>query len=875
MEKEWSISKKEIFKEFKSCENGLTNDEAKNRISQYGENKITKKKEYKILKIILNQINSPLIYILIFAAIISFIAHSKLDAYVIGIIVLINTTIGFFQQYKAENAIQKLSNLIEPKVKVIREGTLQIIGSKNLVPGDLVILEEGDKITADMRIINSDGIEVNESILTGESTPIIKKESIIDAQTPIEKRINMVFAGCEVLVGRATAIVVKTGDNSIFGSLANKLQTMKSSQTPMQKRIDKLSKNIGIIILILVALIFILGLSSNSNILELFMISITLAVGAIPEGLPAVMAIAFSVSSNIMTKKNVLIRKLPAVEGLGSVSVICTDKTGTITKEKLEIQKIFNNNQLYDKIKHNLVLNKKLINLKENPELSKIFEIALLSSNAKFQKNNNTIEYFGDPTEKVLIKAGLELGLNKKLLTEKFPRIKTFNFDAKRKMMSILRDNKRNNILYTKGAPEKVLQICTLELLNGKIKKLSSKRKEEIKNHIRNMEHSGLRVLGFAYKTFSKKEKVEEKSLIFTGIMGMIDPPRDEVKDAILKCQDAGILVKMITGDSLITGKTIAKKVGITGEAINCDEISNWSDELLQNRINEYSIFTRATPEQKLRIANALQKQGHTVAMTGDGVNDVLALKSADIGIAMGIRGTDVARDVSDIILKDDNFASIVKGVEQGRITYDNIKRFIKYMLSVNFSIISLVTLTFLMGLPLPLIPLQILWRNIITDSLPAISLVFEKGENVMKSPPRKEKSILSKTLPFIIFIGLLNLIAHCIVYFYGIINNIEINLLRTIVLMTGIIFEVSFIYSCRSDLPTRLKGFFSNKFLNISVITAFTLNIFLMYSKFGKLFYLEKLPLQTWLLIIPIGLSGLIINEIVKEIKYKKTKNK
>ncbi len=872
MKGEWAVSERDLFNRLKSDRDGLSQIEFDKKILEFGKNVIKKKKNHNIGKIILDQINSPLIYILIFAGIVSFFADSKLDAYVIGVIVLINSGIGFFQQYKAENAIDKLSEFLSPQVKVFRDGSLKIVDSSELVPGDLVVLEEGDKVTADMRIIDCEGLKVNESVLTGESIPVAKRDGILKDDISLEKKVNMVFAGTEVLTGRATALVVKTGNNTVFGSLAQKLQSMNTQKTPMQKRIDRFSKQIGVIIIGLVALIFLLGVYSGSDLLEIFMISITLAVGAIPEGLPAVMAIAFSISSNIMTKNNVIIRRLPAVEGLGSVTVICTDKTGTLTKEKMEIQQLYVDNNRYSKSKKFVFLNKRKIDVRKNRSIRKMIEISLLSSNARYEKDSKKINYFGDPTEKVLVKTGLEFGFDKRLLTENFPRLKTFNFDSRRKMMSILRDNGRNNVLYSKGAPEKILNVCTSELINGQIKRLSEKRKNEIKNQIRYMENSALRVLGFAYKTFSKKDKVEERSLIFVGAMGMMDPPRDEVKKAIEECKNAGIKIKMITGDSLITGRTIAKKIGIVGEAINSDELAKMSDDELLNRINDYAVFTRATPEQKLRIAKILQRKGEIIAMTGDGVNDVLALKSADVGISMGIRGTDVARDVSDIVLKDDNFASIVKGVKYGRITYDNIKKFLKYMLSVNFSTILLVTTTSIMGLPLPILPIQILWKNIITDSFPSLSLIFEEGEDVMKTPPRKEKNILSHLWKFILFMGFLNLAVSASVYFFGIYNEFDINLIRTLVMMIDIIFELTFIYTCRSELPLRIKKIFSNRYLNISIIIAILLNIILMYTPLGALFNLSMLSLKTWLVMIPLGLSGLVINEIVKEIKYRKS---
>jgi len=871
MDSPWSKKEEQILKELNTSKEGLNTSELPKRYEKYGYNKIEKKKNFKALKILWDQINSPLIYILIFAMIVSFVLESAIDAYVILAIIILNAGIGFYQQFRAEDAINNLKKFMIPKAKVKRDGKIIVIDSSELVPGDIVMVETGEKISADLRILECENLSVSEAVLTGESEPVSKKLGVLKENTPTAERKNMLFAGTKIETGSAIAIVVATGSYTEFGSIADQLQEINTQKTPMQKRIEKFSKQIGMVIIGLVVLVFILGVLSKNDLGEMLMIAITLAVGAIPEGLPAVMAIAFSISSGLMAKKNVIIRRLPAVESLGSVTVICTDKTGTITEEKMKIQKIFLNNDSLEKEHNELKKNGKKIDHHKNKHLIQLIKTSVLASNARFEEKRHGYDFIGDPTETALISNGLDLGYSRKILTEESPRLQTFEFDSDRKLMSILRRGERGNMLHTKGAPEKILEICTHELNGESIEKISDQRKKALLKEVETMEEQALRILGFAYKNFSKNETVKESGLIFLGFMGMMDPPRKEVAEAVKLCKSAGIQVKMITGDSLVTAKAVANKVGIKGDAIDSKGLENMSDAELLNNIDNLAIFARATPQQKLRIEQALQKKGHTVAMTGDGVNDVLALKSADVGISMGVKGTDVARDVSDIILVDDNFASIVNGVKYGRVTYDNIKKFTKYMLGVNFDTIVLVTITALLRLPLPILPLQILWKNIVTDSFPAISLIFEKDEGVMETPPRREKSPLEGSYRFLIITGLLNLTVCSFVYFYMLSQAIDIDTIRTTVMTTDILFELFFIYTCRSKKPIRKIGIFSNKFLNISVLVALILQVILLYTSAGLLFDLVPLPLYIWYYILPLSLSGVIIYEIIKEFRYRK----
>jgi Ca2+-transporting ATPase len=867
----------EIYSELQTSKQGLTQEEAKSRLEIYGENKIKRTHRLRPLKILILQFHSFLIFILMMAAGISFFINHIIDGIVISAIILLNAGIGFTQQYKAEKSIASLRKLIIPKSRVIRENKLIEIPSTELVPGDILILSAGDKINADCRIIEAEETQTNEAILTGESMPISKTVKKLSIKTILAERENMLFTGTQLVRGEAKAIVTSTGMKTEFGQIAENLQEIEPQKTPMQKRLDKFSKQIGIIILLFVTLIALLGFLKQFDLLEMFLTSVALAVSAIPEGLPAVLTISFAISAILMSKHNVITRRLPAVESLGSVTVICSDKTGTITEEKMDVQKIFTNNNFYTKKDKNIFLKNKKINLKRNKELYGLVKTSILCNNARYEIIDNQYSIIGDPTEEALLSTALDLGLDKKLMIEKEPSVKKFEFSSKRKMMSIVRDNGRNNIMYSKGATEKILESSSFELINGQIKNLTLKRKQELINNSKKMEKNALRVLAFAYKNFNKNEKPEEKGLIFLGLSGMIDPPRKEIKEAIKQCFDAGIKVKIITGDSEVTAVAIAKQIGIEGQTITGKEMEKMSDEELSKNIENIAIFARTNPSQKLRITKILQEKDEIVAITGDGINDALALKAADIGIAMGKRGTDVARDVSDVILVDDNFASIVEGVKQGRKTYDNIKKFTKYFLAVNFSEIFLILTALMLGVFfgtdkwfLPLLPLQILWINLITDSLPALSLATEKEENVMQTPPRKDTSILDGVWKFVIVAGLFTFTIKMSMYIINILANTSPEKTQTMVLTTAVLFELFFVYTCRSKKLLG-KDIFSNKWLNYAVIVSIALHLILLYTPLAIAFKVVPLGISDWLMVLPFAISGLIIFEVGKFVKERK----
>ncbi len=859
------------MKEFNTSNKGLNQKEAQKRLLKHGKNILKKTHKLNPVKILFEQFKSFLIYILLIAVIVSFLIGNLIDALVILAIVILNASIGFFQQYRAEKALIGLRSMLVPTSMVIREGKHQKIPSSEIVPGDILIFESGDKINADCRIIEDKNLQTNEAVLTGESMPVNKFDEKLPLETILVERLNMLYTGTQITRGSAKAVVVATGMNSEFGKIATELQEIKIQKTPIQKRLDKFSTQLGFVILGLVLIIMFLGFLKHFDKLEMFMTSIALAVSAIPEGLPAALAISFAISSVFMSKKKVIIRKLPAVESLGSVTVICSDKTGTLTEEKMYVQEIFTNEKLFLKKENKIILNNKQIDLTKNKELYQLIKTGILCNDARFEKlESGSYSFTGDSTEEALVRLALDLNINKKKLTEEEPKIKEFEFDSNRKMMSVLRRVGKNNVLYSKGAPEKIISKSSFEIINGQKRKLSEKRKEQLIKESEKIEEKAFRVLGFAYRNFSGESKVEEKELVFLGFMGMIDPPRKEVKDAIQLTRSAGIKVKIITGDSALTAKAIAMQVGIKGEIMTGVELEKISEGELGKIIDKISIFARTNPQQKLKIVKALQENKETVAVTGDGINDVLALKSADIGIAMGQRGTEVARDISDIILIDDNFASIVEGVKEGRKTYDNIKKFTKYLLTVNFSQILLVIIALLMMMPLPLIPLQILWINLITDSFPALTLVFEKEENVMKTKPRKEKSLLNGIWKFIIIGGLLNFVVCFIVYLIGINGGLVIEQTRTMVLTTGILFELFFIYTCRSKKPLTEIGIFSNKWLNYAILFALAAQVILLYTPLATVFGVVPLTVQNLLFILPFAVSGLVIFEIAKFFRRK-----
>jgi Ca2+-transporting ATPase len=837
---------------------GLSNREALKRLEEYGPNKLIKTTSFNALKAFISQFKSFLILILIFAAILSLFMKSAVDSVVIFAIIILNAALGFSQEYKAEKAIEELKKMMAPAAKVIRDGKLIKISSEHLVPGDIMVLEEGDKIMADGRVLSSDGLRVNEAALTGESVAEAKVPNKINLNVPLADRINMVYQATEVVFGKAHVLVVETGMKTELGKISELVQTVHAGENPFKKKLDEFAKKIGIVILALCVLVVGLLFLNGFRILDSLLVAISLAVSAIPEGLPAIISLVLALATRRMLKNNVLIRKLPASETLGRTTVICTDKTGTLTEEKMIVTSIYANGVM-------------------NPEKDKelLLKIGILCNEVRIEKNEDGEYFIGDPTEKALILSAKNDFLDKKEITKEEPRVKTFPFSSERKMMSIVRKQGNKYISYVKGAPEKIIYRSDYEIIKGKKKKLDEKRRKELNQVYEGMARKGLRVLGFAYRELPKYSKLDEKlvenCLTFVGFQGMIDPPRKEVKEAIRLCQEAGIKVKIVTGDSKLTAEAIAKEIGLEGKSISSNELEEMSDNELLNKIDDIVVFSRISPQDKLRIINLLKQKGEVVAMTGDGVNDAPALKRADIGVAMGVRGTDVARDASDIVILDDNFASIVSGVKEGRRVYDNIKKFITFLLAANFAEVILVLLVVLIWKSpefLPLLPIQILWINLVSDSLPALALGSEKPEiDAMKRKPNKE-GLLKGIAGFIILGGIITVLIEFL-FFY--LNLDNISKARTMVVTSSIIFQMFLVFNCKSKHSVFKSPF--NSYLFDAVAVSVAVHVLLLYTFLGTFFYFIPIGIIDWAWIILASLFGFFIIEGYKWVYVKKTR--
>jgi len=842
----YHMGKEEVLLRLKSTEKGLSEKETQARFRKYGVNIIERKHKINPLLIFLNQFLDPLVVILIIVTFISFYLGEYLDSGVILVIISINAVIGFFNEYKAEKSIELLQRLSSQQSKVLRNGQEKLIPSFKLVPGDIIILESGDKVGADCRLLEESNLRLDEAILTGESVPVQKQLSQIgkkDEKIPVAEQSNMVFSGTTVVSGRGKAVVVATAMNTEMGKIAMFVQGIDTSKTPLQKKLKVLGKRLTIGTVIISALVFIVGLFKNLGILEIFETAITLAVAVVPEGLPAVVTISLAVGVRRMLKRNALIRKLKAVETLGSVNIICSDKTGTLTKNEMTVKKIFAHNKMIEvtgegySLSGSFYYNNKKINSKALQNLL----------NVSAGCNNSVLPNIGDPTELALLVLAKKANINR--IEE---RVDEVPFDPMKKYMSTTHKVNQKEITFIKGAPEVVLKFCNYVEVENKILKLNKNDKRKIleKNH--EMTLQAFRVLGTAYKKNGKT--------IFVGLVGMIDTPRKEVKNAIKIAKKAGIRVIMITGDHKNTAKAIADQIGIEGGVI---EGKYLNEKNINKVIGKANIFARVDPEHKVLILKTLQKKEEVVAMTGDGINDAPALKKADVGIAMGIKGTDVARDVSDMILVDDNFASIVKAVKEGRIIYDNIKKFIQFLLGANLGEIGIILFSLLLNIPLPLLPLHLLWVNLVTDGFPALALGIDKPDtNVMKRKPReKNETILSGMYGFLFISALLSTIISLGLFYYYLDKGLTEA--RTVVLTTLILFELFLAFSCRSKQSIfRLE---TNKLLWGAVILSVVLHIIIMYTPLNLAFKIAPLSLMQWFIIIIISSSGLLFFEVKK----------
>ena len=868
MEKLYGKDRKTILKEFKTTEKGLSDNEVKKRKESFGNNALKEKKRKGILKVFLNQFKDLLVGILIVAGIISIITDNVESTLVIFIVIFLNAILGTVQYFKAEQSLEALRSLTAAKCKVIRNGLKQEILSKDIVPGDILFLEAGDLIAADGRIIENHSLQVNESSLTGESLAVEKNAEVLsDDEIPLSDRKNMVFGGTLVTYGRAIAVVTSTGMNSELGKIANLMENTQAKETPLQKTLDKFSGKLAIIIITICIIVFVLEIYRDESILNALMFAVALAVAAIPEALSSIVTIVLALGTEKMAKENAIIKDLKAVEGLGAVSVICSDKTGTLTQNKMTVQKVYVDNKLIEgrELKKDNLAHRFLIN------------------NALLCNDSVTVEgkEIGDPTEVALVNLGEELHLDELVIREKYQRISEIPFDSDRKLMSTVNIVNNKQVLFTKGALDVLINKVNYVADSHGIRKLNDEERKEIISVNKQLSEQGLRILAFAYKELQDKEEItkeDENDYIFTGLISMIDPPRLESKDAVHKCIMAGIKPVMITGDHKVTAAAIAREIGIMGKddiAVEGLEIDKLNDEQLKEKVKNISVYARVSPEHKIRIVRAWQSSGEIVAMTGDGVNDAPALKQADIGVAMGITGTEVSKDAASVILTDDNFSTIVKAVENGRNIYNNIKNSIKFLLSGNLSAIIAVLYCAIINLPMPFAAVHLLFINLLTDSMPAIAIGMEKSNgNLLKEKPRgRNESILNKELLKIVAFEGIIISIFTIISFYGGNPNLNPKAASTMAFSTLCLARLFHGFNCRGNQSIFKLGITTN----IYSICAFLVGVLLLSTvlfipPLKIVFNVVSLSGNQYLLLIFCAIMPTVIIQLLKIIvSYKK----
>ena len=892
MENWFNKETKNVMNELNSnLEKGLTDEQVKAAREKYGFNELEAKKKKTLLVKFLEQFKDFMIIVLIIAAIISGVVgvaegEGITDTIIILVVVVVNAIIGVAQENKAEKSLEALQKLSAHASKVIRDGKIIVVPSRDLVPGDIVVLDTGDYVPADLRIIEAVNLKSQEAAMTGESVPVEKSSDVIDGEdVPLGDRLNMLFSSSLITYGRGKGIVVETGMNTEVGKIAQIINQSEEGTTPLQEKLNKLGKTLGIAALVICVIIFVVGILYGKEPVHMFMTAVSLAVAAIPEGLAAVSTIVLAIGVQRMVKRNAIVKKLPAVETLGSASVICSDKTGTLTQNKMTVQKIFTNNYMIE-------VNKEI---KINNELEKLINIAMLCNDTKVGTDN---ELTGDPTETALIDMGMKMDVDVHSILST-PRLAELPFDSDRKLMTTVHEVNGKYIVYTKGAIDELLKRCDNYIINGEIKNDLADYKNTIEETNEGLAKNALRVLGFAYKEVDKVPTNEEMKnieshLTYVGMVGMIDPPREEAKQAVEKCKTAGIKTVMITGDHKITATAIAKQLGILedeSEAITGSELEKMSDEDLIKNIRKYSVYARVAPEHKVRIVKAWQANGEIVAMTGDGVNDAPALKNADIGCAMGIVGTDVSKEAADVILTDDNFATVVAAVEEGRRIYGNILKAIQFLLSSNVGEI-IVLFTAILMTPLlanwfgitdisglePLLPIQILWINLVTDSLPALALAVDPAEKgIMNKKPKKTKGIFTKGMTWRvvyqgIMVGLLTLAAFIIgLATPGVEDqHMKIQIGQTMAFFVLALSELVHVFNVRDNKNSLFKTkVFNNSKLILAVLGSAALMLVIMFiPALRDIFNIVILPTQNIVEVVALVFAPIVIVEIFKLLK-------
>lgn len=875
---DWHVlSVHQVLEHLRSAPGGLTAPQAAERLQEYGPNELPAAKTVSPWALLLEQFKNVLIIILLIGAALSAVLGHEVEAIAIAVIVLFAVILGFIQEYRAERALEALREMAAPTATALRDGDEVEVPARELVPGDVILIQTGDRIPADVRLSEVHNLQIEEAALTGESVPVEKNTAPLDQGAhAVGDRKNMAFSGTAATYGRGRGIVVETGKHTEFGKIAQMLQTVETTKTPLQQNLDRVGTVLARVAFVVVGLIVALGLFRGQPLLEMFIFGIALAVAVVPEALPAVVTISLAIGVQRMVKRHALVRRLPAVETLGSTTIICSDKTGTLTKDEMTVRKIYVAGQMVEvsgagyEPQGSFSFNG--AEQKPTAALETVLQAAALASDAHIVHNETEKRWHvrGDPTEGAMVVAAAKAGLHKSALDEQFPRVDEIPFTAETKRMTTLHTTPQGTVAYSKGAPEVLLEACARELTaEGEIA-LAGSQRQEILETARDMAGQALRVLAVASKENTALANAE-RDMTFLGLVGMFDPPRPEVKDAIATCEQAGIRAVMITGDHPLTARAVARELGLlkTGRVVTGAELDAMDESQLEREVETIEAYARVSPAHKLRIVTALQKLRHIVAMTGDGVNDAPALKKADIGIAMGITGTDVTKEAAAMMLTDDNFASIVAAVEEGRGIFDNIKKYLMYLLSSNIGEIGLMVGATLAGLPLPLSAVQILYVNLATDGLPALALSVDPPEkDLMRRPPRDPRTGIFTRLIVILMVvgGLWSTFINLGLFAWALNTGKSQAEAMTMTFVSLVLIQFFKAYNFRSDRHSVLNRPFANKWLNRAILWELVLLVLIVYVPFLQTpFGTYALPLEDWLIIIALSFTVSPVLELTK----------
>jgi Ca2+-transporting ATPase len=890
----YTMLPEEVLKVLGTGPRGLSRAKAAARLKKHGPNELARAKKISPLIIFFRQFSSMLMLILLAAIVISYVAGETLDAVVILAILLACVVLGFTQEYRAEKAAAALARLAAPTAIVIREGHEITIPSRKVVPGDLLVLHTGDRVAADGRLLETVNLMADEALLTGESTSVEKNTTVLSRpDTPLSEQKSMVFGGTVVTYGRGRAVVTATGMSTEFGRIAKMLEEVEPEETPLEKRMTTIGRVLAVICLSVAVGAVLLGIYRGQDLWRMVLWGISLAVAAVPEALPAVVTGALAIGTTRMARRHAIVKRLPAVETMGSTTVICTDKTGTLTQNEMTVRRLYLDGKTLEVTGSGYEPQGEFLENGDpltgpQPVLHQAALISLLCNDAVLEEESGDWQVRGDPTEGALLVLGRKAGLDQAQLLKEYPRVAEIPFSSERKRMSTIHQGPEGFIMCLKGAPESLLPWCTRVLTSQGEKPLDEIGRQEIMSEAAAMAAQALRVMGLAYRPqdaiLELTPEAEEADLVWVGLVGMIDPPRPEAKTAVQRCHQAGIRVIMVTGDHPDTAQAIGRDLGLLAqvpknpEVLTGQEMNALDDAGLLSALREVSVFARVSPEHKLRLVNLLKDQGEVVAMTGDGVNDAPALKRADIGVAMGITGTEVTKETAAMILADDNFASLVAAVGEGRAIFDNIKKYLIYLLSCNFAEILTLTGAIFLGLPLPLLALQILWVNLVTDGLPALALgVDPKAPDIMRRPPRPpQEGVFTRSVNVLLVVISLHLTLILLPLFaYYVIFNPQrlsdptqvLTQAQTMVFVTLVLAELVNAFNCRSDHHSLFTvGFFPNRFLNASVLLSLGIMVAVIHwQPLADLFHTRSLGLGDWLLAAGLGLTLLPVVEVTK----------